>query len=77
MSDDDDDDYWDSDDEGETRPCPYCKAEIYEDVPQCPACEQYLTDFGQNSSTSQPLWVKLTVVLLLALFAYWALAPLF
>ena len=71
-----DSEYDEDDMEDDTQPCPYCHAEIYDDAQRCPVCEQYLTDVGRQQGVGQPLWVKITVLLLLALFAFWALAPL-
>lgn len=51
-----------------TVECNHCGREIYEDAEQCPYCQSYQTDEEKHSS-SQPKWVILTAVFLLALFA--------
>ena len=76
SSDDSDSDFDDSDvgedaaidDDGEpTIPCPFCRAEIWEDAPRCPRCANELggTDMP---SPRRPWWVLITALILLALF---------
>lgn len=54
---DDADADWPDDDDGETLtiPCPFCKADIYEESEQCPHCGEYVV----RSSTAwngKPIW---------------------
>lgn len=54
-----DDMYSDDDDalgdQAETRPCPSCGAEVYEDAEQCPVCGEYIT-FGTGVFEGRPWW---------------------
>jgi predicted RNA-binding Zn-ribbon protein involved in translation (DUF1610 family) len=43
------------DDDAETRTCPNCGAEIYEEAEQCPSCGEYVT-FDSRAFTQGPLW---------------------
>lgn len=63
----------DRDDEQPTVPCPHCRREILEDVPQCPYCEQYVSaeDYARQS---KPLWVIVTAVVCLAISIWLAFA---
>jgi len=69
--DDDEDIPWDAD-EPATVVCPYCRAEVLEDLPQCPKCGNY---FSQEDSVTQtkPPWVVITAVLLLVVFLMFVL----
>ncbi len=42
----------DEDTQSDTRPCPNCGADVYEDAEQCPVCGQYIT------SGSRSLWAR-------------------
>ena len=43
------------DDEAETIPCPNCGADVYEDAPRCPSCDEYIT--ASNSVwIGRPWW---------------------
>ena len=61
----------DEDDDG-LMPCPYCGAAIYEDSPRCPKCENYLSD-AERTTTMQPRWIVVTAVVLLVVFALFAM----
>lgn len=50
-----------------TIPCPFCKAEIWEDAPSCPACGNQLGG-ADMPAQRQPWWVLITALLLLYLF---------
>ena len=66
---DDDDDYGD-DEEDPTILCPYCRAEIWEEAPQCPECGEYLSlEDRQARHEWQPRWIVLTALMLLLLIA--------
>jgi len=68
---DDPEDIPDEDDDDPTIPCPACGQPIFEDSPRCPACGEYLTT--GVAATSRPPWVVLTVLVCLALAAWWIL----
>jgi hypothetical protein len=55
----------------ETRPCPECGAEIYEDSERCPACGAYVT-FDSRPWSGKPAWwiVLGLVAALLAILAF-------
>ena len=55
------------DDDDATIPCPFCKVEIWEDAPRCPACGNVLggTDMP---APRRPWWVLITAAALLYLF---------
>ena len=56
-----DPDWPDEDDEETTVPCPYCGREIYDEVLQCPHCENYLS--AEDSPPAQkPWWLILGAV---------------
>lgn len=63
-----DDEPWDAADDddadGDTLPCPYCGAAIYDDAVRCPKCGEYLSR-EERPSPSQPKWVVITVLILL------------
>jgi hypothetical protein len=66
------DDGDDSDDEP-TVPCPSCRREILEDVPQCPYCKRYISA-EDTAQPSKPVWVVVTAVVCLAIAIWLALA---
>jgi hypothetical protein len=67
---DDDEDCADEDDEEPTILCPYCRAEMWEEAVQCPACGEYLSlEDGRARHEWQPRWIVLTALLLLLLIA--------
>ncbi|MGI9178862.1 MAG: hypothetical protein ACR2IT_13525 [Pirellulales bacterium] len=82
---DDSDDDWDDideeldetgdDSEGDepTIPCPYCRHEILEDSPRCPACDRFISS-EDSPGLKKPLWVVLTAVVCLLMALMWALA---
>lgn len=74
----DDDDWDDSDDlldehdeedDDTTTPCPACGEPMFEDSPRCPACGEYVA--AAAAAGPRPVWVVLTVVVCLALAAWW------
>jgi hypothetical protein len=66
-----DDQYDSDDDDGEpTVPCPYCRRDILEDVPQCPYCERYIS-VEDHAQPSKPLWVILTALVCLGIAIWW------
>lgn len=52
------------DEDDETLPCPYCGKPYYEDSPHCPSCGR---DISAEDApyVLKPLWIMLTVALLL------------
>lgn len=58
--------YYGSDDEDMTVPCPYCGRTIMEDIATCPYCENYLSR-EDAPARSHPRWVLWTVILCLLL----------
>ncbi|NBW95486.1 MAG: hypothetical protein EBR28_01830 [Planctomycetia bacterium] len=76
YDDDDGEDDWDEDGDDEpTVPCPYCRAEMIEDAPQCPACGRYVSA-EDHPGPRQPLWIIATAVVCLAMAIGWVLAGL-
>jgi hypothetical protein len=74
WDDDDADDGYDSNDDDEpTEPCPYCRREILEDVPQCPYCERYISA-EDHARPSKPLWVIVTALVCLGIAIWLAFA---
>jgi uncharacterized paraquat-inducible protein A len=57
----------DDDDNEPTIPCPFCKAEIWEDAPRCPRCGNELGG-ADMPAQRRPWWVLITALLLLYLF---------
>ena len=55
------------DDDEPTIPCPFCKAEIWEDAPRCPRCGNELGG-ADMPAPRRPWWVLITALLLLYLF---------
>ena len=69
-----DDDFDDSDDEGDddaTIACPYCREPIHEDAERCPYCEQYLSD-EDAPRQPKPLWIVAAAMLCVFLVLFWA-----
>jgi predicted nucleic acid-binding Zn ribbon protein len=58
----------DGDDDDETVSCPYCGIAMWEESPLCPHCGNYLSQ-EDAPSRPKPIWIILTVVLLL--LAWW------
>jgi hypothetical protein len=53
-----------------TRPCPNCKADIYDDVVVCWKCGHMLSE--APGSKSPPVWVVVVSILLLAaIVVFW------
>ncbi|MHB8898447.1 MAG: zinc ribbon domain-containing protein [Thermoguttaceae bacterium] len=44
------------DEPSETRPCPHCSAEIYEDAELCPVCGQFIVSGGSNPWLGRSAW---------------------
>ncbi len=65
---------WDHDpDEDETMPCPYCRADVYDDAEQCPSCGKYLS--REDAPWRKPWWVVAGVMACLAMVTWWILHP--
>ncbi len=82
QDDDEADEEWDADvagygvepdDDEPTVPCPYCRREILEDVPQCPYCERYISA-EDHAQPSKPLWVIMTALVCLGIAIWLAFA---
>lgn len=58
-----------SDDEP-TISCPYCGAEVHEDSPRCPHCENYLSH-EDAPQTPKPWWFLIGAGLGLFVFLRW------
>lgn len=61
--------------EDATVDCMFCGREIFEDAERCPHCDQWQTD-ADNPRTSQPTWVVVTAIVVLATLLYSFTAPL-
>jgi len=55
-------------DETPTRECPKCGCDVYDDAEQCPLCGEYFTRESAAETSSFPLWVRVTALLILAVF---------
>ena len=75
------DDDWDPEDDADlgddlddepTVPCPSCRREILEDVPQCPYCGQYISA-EDHAGPSKPRWIIATALVCLAVTLWWVL----
>jgi hypothetical protein len=54
-----------------TRPCPRCKAPVYEEAERCPYCGNW---FGDGTPASaRPWWFVAGAILALAVAILWAL----
>ena len=69
---DDDADIGDDSDEEPTVPCPYCRNEILEDVPQCPYCERYISA-EDHAGPRKPIWIIAIALVCLAAALWWVL----
>ncbi len=69
MPEDDEDDFGD-DEGGETVPCPYCGADVYEDAERCPSCGKYIS--REDAPSRVPLWIKLTALVCIVVAVGWA-----
>lgn len=73
----DDADAWDDGDPGDdsadepTVFCPYCKEEILEDAPRCPACGNFISA-EDHAGTGKPAWVIVTALICLGMAIWWA-----
>ncbi len=66
-----DNEEWDRDEDEPTVPCPYCGRQIYEDSPQCPHCQQYISEEDAPPSR-KPWWIILGAVLCLLVIWLWS-----
>lgn len=57
-------------DDDDLLPCPHCGAAIYEQSEKCPKCGEYVDPDAQHR---KPLWIVLTLLLLIAVFMLYAL----
>lgn len=66
LKDDEEPDEFDPDDEDEsdTRPCPLCGRDVYEDANRCPHCGEYIVP-GEAERARRPWWVVVAAVLAL------------
>lgn len=69
---DDDDEDWGDDDDLPTIRCPYCRAEILEDLPQCPECGNYISTEDQPAQP-KPMWIVIGLVACFLIVAVWVL----
>ncbi len=69
-SDFDDDDWGDDNDDPPLVPCPYCRAEMLEGLPQCPECGSYISEEDRPPAI-KPGWLVAGVVLCLLLVLGW------
>jgi endogenous inhibitor of DNA gyrase (YacG/DUF329 family) len=60
----------DSNEDENTRPCPHCGKEIYDNAEQCPKCGKYVDD---DSSPRRPVWLIIGVILCLLIVIGWVL----
>lgn len=60
----------DDSDEEPTIPCPHCRRDILEDVPQCPYCERYISE-EDLANPKKPFWVIATALVLLGIAIWW------
>lgn len=51
----DPDDYDDDDDDAETKPCPNCGLDVYEEADRCPHCGEFVT-FRETMFAGWSLW---------------------
>jgi predicted nucleic acid-binding Zn ribbon protein len=52
--------------------CPYCGAEVLEDVAQCPRCGNFMSE--EDAPRRRPVWVLMVaVVLIIAIVVTWVL----
>lgn len=60
-------------DDDETVPCPYCRADVYEGAERCPDCGHYLSQ--EDAPRRRPGWQVVGVLICLALtlqgFFWW------
>jgi hypothetical protein len=55
----DPDDEDEVEDEAETRDCPMCGMEIYEDAVRCPLCGEYVGRASTSPLAGRPMWFVL------------------
>jgi len=53
-----------------TIPCPYCRAEIHEESPQCPRCGNYISD-EDAPPPPKPWWLIIGVIICLVIVYRW------
>jgi hypothetical protein len=54
----------------DTVPCPYCKADIYEDSLRCPRCGNYISAEDAPAGP-KPLWIGIGIIICLVLVGLW------
>jgi ribosomal protein L37E len=74
LDDDYDEDWYDDQDDpddGESGSCPECGETVHEISDRCPACGYWLSDGDRRAmwaGESQPMWQRITAVVLLLAF---------
>jgi uncharacterized paraquat-inducible protein A len=63
----------DDNDSVDTRPCPRCGIDVYEDAERCPKCGTYLT---KSSGSSIPRWAYIAAIVALVAMTLPLLVPL-
>ncbi|HEX3600112.1 MAG TPA: hypothetical protein VHU84_08205 [Lacipirellulaceae bacterium] len=71
----DDEDWYDDDEpeEAEELPCPECGKRVVFLTDKCPACGYWLSADDRrrfHPAESKPAWIKLVVIVLIAIFLY-------
>ncbi|HVK10767.1 MAG TPA: hypothetical protein VM597_18510 [Gemmataceae bacterium] len=54
-----------------TMECPHCKATVFDESEQCPACGQYLS--AETTPAAKPAWIVVTAVVCLIVAVLWAI----
>lgn len=75
WDDDVDEDWPDEPEFEETRPCPACGADVYEDSPRCPICGEYITHSRSSTWAGRPVWYVLLGLLGIIAVVTMLLAP--
>jgi hypothetical protein len=57
---------------GDTRPCPKCRADVYDDAEWCHACGQVLSQPAKEQTL--PVWAVITAAALIAGLSFLLLA---
>jgi len=58
----------DEEDDGDDEyVCPRCGADVYEDCECCPHCGDYITPRSRSALSGQSVWIKIVVLVLVAL----------
>lgn len=66
---------WEGDDSADepTVPCPYCRQDMLEAAPRCPACGNFISAEDQRGP-GRPAWVIITAVICLGMTLWWLFA---